>query len=78
MGPCCRAKKARHWRKASPVLSLITVVDVTRRLQQVAMEKFDPLAPMLAAAVLYFALIYVLSALSRVLEGRLSPPKVRA
>jgi His/Glu/Gln/Arg/opine family amino acid ABC transporter permease subunit len=64
--------------KASPVLSLITVVDLTRRSQQVAMETFDPLAPMLAAAVLYFAIIYVLSTLSRALEGRLSPPKGRA
>jgi ABC-type amino acid transport system permease subunit len=64
--------------KASPVLSLITVVDLTRRSQQVAMETFDPLAPMLAAAVLYFAIIYVLSSLSRALEHRLSPPKARA
>lgn len=64
--------------KASPVLSLITVVDLTRRSKQVAMETFDPLVPMLAAAVLYFALIYVLSVLSRVLEGRLSHPKARA
>lgn len=64
--------------KASPVLSLITVVDLTRRSQQVAMETFDPLAPMLAAAVLYFVVIFVLSSLSRALEHRLSPPRSRA
>lgn len=64
--------------KASPVLSLISVVELSRRSQQVAMETFDPLAPMLAAAVLYFAIIYVLTTLSRALEGRLSPPRGRA
>jgi ABC-type amino acid transport system permease subunit len=32
---------------------------------------------MLAAAVLYFVIIYVLSTLSRALENRLSPPKAR-
>jgi ABC-type amino acid transport system permease subunit len=64
--------------KASPVLSLITVVDLTRRSQQVAMETFDPLAPMLAAAVLYFAVIFGLSQVSRMIEARLSLRGARA
>lgn len=61
--------------KASPVLSLITVVDLMRRSQQIAMQTFDPLAPMLAAAVLYFAVLYTLSSLSRLLERHLAVPR---
>lgn len=60
--------------KASPVLSFITIIDLTRRSQQVAVQTFDPLAPMLAAAILYFAIIFSLGALSRKLEARLIPP----
>jgi His/Glu/Gln/Arg/opine family amino acid ABC transporter permease subunit len=59
--------------KASPVLSLITVVDLTRRSQQVAMQTFDPLAPMLAAALLYFIVLFALSRLAAKLEARLAP-----
>lgn len=59
--------------KASPALSLITVVDLTRRSQQVAMQIFDPLAPLLAAALLYFLLLWSLSLLSRRLEIYLEP-----
>lgn len=59
--------------KASPVLSLITVVDLTRRAQQVTMQTFDPLAPLLAAALLYFLLIGAVAAAARRLERRLSP-----
>ncbi|OCW58355.1 amino acid ABC transporter permease [Hoeflea olei] len=64
--------------KAPPVLSLITVVDLTRRSQQVAMQTFDPLVPMLAAALLYFAVLYALSELSRLLERRLALVEHRA
>lgn len=63
--------------KASPVLSLITVVDLTRRSQQVAMQTFDPLAPMLAAALLYFVVLFALSRLSLLLERRLLPVGAR-
>ena len=59
--------------KASPALSLITVVDLTRRAQQVAMQTFDPLMPLLAAALLYFLVLGSLSLLSRQLESRLEP-----
>ena len=59
--------------KASPALSLITIVDLTRRSQQVAMQTFDPLAPLIAAAFLYFLLIGSLALLSRRLEIYLEP-----
>ncbi|MGE0846772.1 MAG: amino acid ABC transporter permease [Flavobacteriaceae bacterium] len=59
--------------KASPVLSLITLVDLTRRSQQVAMQTFDPLAPTLAAALVYFAVLWTIAMLSRWLERRLEP-----
>lgn len=57
--------------KASPVLSLITVVDLTRRSQQVTMQTFDPLVPLIAAALLYFVLIGAIALFSRWLEQRL-------
>lgn len=59
--------------KASPALSLITIVDLTRRAQQVSMQTFDPLLPLLAAALLYFILLGSISKLSRWLENRLEP-----
>lgn len=59
--------------KASPVLSLITVVDLTRRSQQIAMHTFDPLGPLIAAALIYFILLTTLSTLSRRLEVHLQP-----
>lgn len=58
--------------KASPVLSLITVVDLTRRSQQVAMQTFDPLGPLIAAAFLYFLLLGAIALFSRWLEQRLA------
>lgn len=60
--------------KASPALSLITLVDLTRRAQQVTMQTFDPLAPLLAAAILYFLLIGSVAAGMRWLERRVQPP----
>ncbi|WP_105385110.1 amino acid ABC transporter permease [Neorhizobium alkalisoli] len=63
--------------KASPVLSLITVVDLTRRSQQVTMQTFDPLGPLLAACVLYFILIGSIAWASRYLEGRLTVGRAR-
>ncbi len=59
--------------KASPALSLITIVDLTRRSQQVAMQTFDPLAPLIAAAFIYFLLLGSLALLSRRLETYLEP-----
>ena len=64
--------------KASPALSLITIVDLTRRAQQVSMQTFDPLLPLLAAALLYFLLLGAISMLSRWLETRLEPVAQRS
>lgn len=58
--------------KASPVLSLITVVDLTRRSQQVTMQTFDPLGPLIAAAFLYFLLLGAVAWASRLLERKLT------
>ncbi|WP_434730414.1 amino acid ABC transporter permease [Rhizobium binae] len=63
--------------KASPVLSLITVVDLTRRAQQVTMQTFDPLGPLLAACFLYFLLIGSISWISRYLETRMTVGRTR-
>lgn len=57
--------------KGSPLLSLITIVELTRRAQQIAQQTFDPLAPLLAATLLYFVLIGSISLLSRLLENRI-------
>ncbi len=57
--------------KASPVLSLITVVDLTRRSQQITMQTFDPLGPLLAAGLLYFLLLGGIALATRWLERRL-------
>lgn len=64
--------------KASPVLSLITVVDLTRKSQQIAMQTFDPLTPMLGAALLYFIVLYSMSWLSSVMERTLAVVDHRA
>lgn len=58
--------------KGSALVSLITVVELTRRARQVVAETLDPLAPLLAAGLLYFLLIGSLSMLARVMERRLS------
>lgn len=58
--------------KASPVLSLISVTDLTRRAQQVSMQTFDSLTPMVSAALLYFVLLYSLSLFAAMLERRVA------
>lgn len=58
--------------KGSALVSLITVVELTRRARQVVTETLDPLVPLLAAGLLYFLLIGSLSLVARLLERRLS------
>jgi His/Glu/Gln/Arg/opine family amino acid ABC transporter permease subunit len=58
--------------KGSSLISLITVVELTRRARQVVAETLDPLTPLLAAGLLYFVLIGSLSMLARMMERRLS------
>jgi polar amino acid transport system permease protein/cystine transport system permease protein len=56
--------------KGTALLSVITVVEVLRTAQQVANSSFRPLETLLAAALILFAVNFVISQSGRVLEGR--------
>jgi His/Glu/Gln/Arg/opine family amino acid ABC transporter permease subunit len=56
--------------KASPLLSVITVVELTRTAQQIMIVTYRPVEVMLAAAVLYFIICFMLSSLTRRLEAK--------
>jgi len=58
--------------KDSSLVSVITVVELTKRMTIAAVDLHGWLAPGLACALLYFALSYPLSELARRLERRLS------
>jgi len=56
--------------KASPLLSVITVVELTRTAQQIMMSTYRPVEVMVAAAVLYFVICFALTRLTHQLKGR--------
>ncbi|MBZ7925028.1 amino acid ABC transporter permease [Ensifer adhaerens] len=56
--------------KGTALLSVITVVEVLRTAQQVANSSFRPLETLLAAALILFAVNFVISQSGRILEGR--------
>jgi len=56
--------------KASPLLSVITVVELTRTAQQIMMSTYRPVEVMLAAAMLYFVICFALTRLTHRLKGR--------
>ena len=56
--------------KASGLLSVITVVELVRSAQQVMMQTFRPAEVLIAAAVLFFIICFMLSSLARRLERR--------
>ena len=56
--------------KASPLLSVITVVELTRTAQQIMMSTYRPVEVMLAAAMLYFIICFALTRLTHRLKGR--------
>jgi polar amino acid transport system permease protein/cystine transport system permease protein len=56
--------------KGTALLSVITVVEVLRTAQQVANASFRPLETLLAAAVILFAVNFVISQSGRALETR--------
>ena len=56
--------------KASPLLSVITVVEMTRTAQQIMMSTYRPVEVMLAAAMLYFVICFALTRLTHRLKGR--------
>jgi len=58
--------------KASALLSVITVVELTRTAQNVMNTTYRPLPALLLAAVLYFSALFMLSRGASVLERRAS------
>jgi polar amino acid transport system substrate-binding protein len=59
--------------KDSSLVSVLTVVELTKRMTIAAVEVRSWLGPGLLCAALYFAMSFPLSRLSRRLEARLSP-----
>ncbi|WP_342642112.1 amino acid ABC transporter permease [Rhodoligotrophos ferricapiens] len=57
--------------KASPLLSVITVVELTRTAQNVMNVTYQPIQAFAAAAVLYFIMLFSLSMLTRRLDARM-------
>lgn len=56
--------------KASTLLSVITVVDLTRTAQNIMNTTYRPVEAFIIAAALYFIMLFVLSTLARQLEKR--------
>jgi len=56
--------------KASPLLSVITVVELTRTAQQIMILTYRPVEVILAAATLYFVICFMLTRLTHRLRGR--------
>jgi polar amino acid transport system permease protein len=56
--------------KASPLLSVITVVELTRTAQQIMILTYRPVEVILAAATLYFIICFMLTRLTHRLQGR--------
>ena len=61
--------------KDSSLVSVITVVELTKRMAITAVDVRGWLAPGLACAALYLGLSYPLSRFGRYLEARLGPPR---
>ncbi len=64
--------------KDSSLVSVITVVELTKRMTIAAVEVRDWLMPGLACAVLYFCLSYPIAAFARYLERRLEHDPARS
>lgn len=56
--------------KASPAIAVIGIVDLTRVTNRIAAVTYEPLPPILAAAVLYMVVIGVLVRLQRLFDER--------
>jgi polar amino acid transport system permease protein len=56
--------------KASTLLSVITVVDLTRTAQNIMNTTYRPVEAFIIAAALYFIMLFVLSTMARQLENR--------
>jgi len=58
--------------KASPLLSVITIVELTRTAQNIMNTTYRPIEAFLVAAAFYFVILFALSSLARGLERRLA------
>lgn len=56
--------------KASPAIAVIGIVDLTRVTNRISAVTYEPLPPILAAAVLYVVVIGLLVRLQRLLDAR--------
>lgn len=56
--------------KASAILSVITVIELTRTGQQIMNETFRPVEAFSAVAIIYFVILFTFSMLSRRLEHK--------
>jgi polar amino acid transport system permease protein len=61
--------------KASPAIAILGIVDITRAAVRIGAETFDPLPPLMAALLLYTALIAVLVGAQRSVERTLRMPQ---
>ena len=58
--------------KESAIISMLGEMDLMRRAQIVAAEKFDYFTPMLTAALCYYILVFIFSTLASVVEKRMA------
>lgn len=59
--------------KGTAIVSFITIRDLISAAHQVYFNTFDPITPLLAAAVLYLAIVYALTVVIRKVERSLDP-----
>ena len=58
--------------KESAIISMLGEMDLMRRAQIVAAEKFDYFTPMITAAICYYVLVFIFSSLASVLEKKMA------
>jgi arginine/ornithine transport system permease protein len=58
--------------KGTAVVSVITVMDLTANANEVFYQTYDPITPLVTAAILYWLLVNLLRAGFRLLDGRLN------
>ena len=59
--------------KGTAIVSFITIRDLMSAAHQVYFNTFDPITPLLTAAVFYLAIVYTLTVVMRRIEIRLDP-----
>lgn len=58
--------------KESAIISMLGEMDLMKRAQIVAAEKFDYFTPMITAAICYYILVFVFSSLASMLEKKMA------